>query len=373
MKRDMYDMNPFRQNGRSLWPLWLLALLLCAACTGQADDPTATDEGRTATLRLIVPQSEAATRTTTTPVDASYETKLEAEESAIYTLRIVIYSLRDGNNATTINRLYTASELANAEKDEEGNSILTITDVPVGQAQICAIANEGSIGQDYSDILTMQQQAVDVNGISKVLITDDGNQYFPKRGTQLLAITESAQKGLPMSWMAKDHEIISGGNSLSVELVRCVSKIRMEIQNNFSEKITVSKVSFGAFFGNSFYLFSETNLDVPAGQTYVGREFEKDVSYEIQPNGKEVLILYFYPSFAWTDDRVASPYTIGFNTKGGEYPQMAFLDRTGTSYNSIPRNTQVNISVTLSGEAHVSVSFAVVPWVGTNITVPDFE
>lgn len=359
-------MKPFRQNGRSLWPLWLLALLLCAACTGQADDPTATDEGRTATLRLIVPQPEAATRTTTTPDDATYETELEAEENAIYTLRIVIYSLRDGNNATTINRLYTASEL------KKNNNVLTITDVPVGTAQICAIANEGSIGQDYSDILTMQQQAVDVNGTSKVVITDAENKYFPKRGTQLLAITESAQKGLPMSWMAKDHEIISGANSLSVELVRCVSKIRMEIQNNFSEKITVSKVSFGEFFGNSFYLFSETNLDVPAGQTYVGREFEEGVSYDIQPNEKEVLILYFYPSFAWTSGSVASPYTIGFETEGGTYPQMAFLDPTGTSYNSIPRNTQVNISVTLSGETHVSVDFEVVGWKKTDITVPDF-
>lgn len=368
MKRDMYNMNPFRQNGRSLWPLWLLALLLCAACTGQADDPTATDEGRTATLRLIVPQPEAATRTD--PGDETYEKELATEESAIYTLRIVIYSLRNGNNATTINRLYTASEL------KKNNNVLTITGVPVGVAQICAIANEGSIGQDYSDILTMQQQAVNVEGISKVLITDDGNKYFPKRGTQLLAITESAQKGLPMSWMAKDYNIkteAEGENSLSVELVRCVSKIRMEIQNNFSEKITVSKVSFGAFFGNSFYLFSETDLDVPAGQTYVGREFEEGVSYDIQPNGKEVLILYFYPSFAWTSGSVASPYTIGFVTEGGTYPQMAFLDPTGTSYNSIPRNTQVNISVTLSGETHVSVDFAVVGWEKTDITVPDFE
>lgn len=362
-------MNPFRQNGRSLWPLWLLALLLCAACTGQADDPTATDEGRTATLRLIVPQPEAATRTT--PDDATYETELEAEESAIYTLRIVIYSLRDGNNATTINRLYTASEL------KKNNNVLTITGVPVGVAQICAIANEGSIGQDYSDILTMQQQAVNVEGISKVLITDDGNKYFPKRGTQLLAITESAQKGLPMSWMAKDYNIkteAEGENSLSVELVRCVSKIRMEIQNNFSEKITVNKVSFGAFFGKSFYLFRETDLDVPT-QEYTSREFgeEEGVSYEIQPNGKEVLILYFYPSFAWTSGSVASPYTIGFETQRETYPQMVFLGPTGTSYNSIPRNTQVNINVTLSGEAYVSVSFAVVPWVGTEITVPDFE
>lgn len=360
-------MNPFRQNGRSLWPLWLLALLLCAACTGQADDPTATDEGRTATLRLIVPQPEAATRTT--PVDASYETELAAEESAIHTLRIVIYSLRDGNNATTINRLYTASEL------KKNNNVLTITDVPVGVAQICAIANEGSIGQDYSDILTMQQQAVNVEGISKVRITDDGNKYFPKRGTQLLAITEPAQKGLPMSWMAKNYEIKSGTNNLSVELERCVAKIRMEIQNNFSEKITVSKVSFGKFFGNSFYLFREKNLDVPAGQNYVSREFggEEGVSYEIQPNEKEVLILYFYPSFAWTSGSVASPYTIGFETQRETYPQMVFLGPTGTSYNSIPRNTQVNINVTLSGEAYVSVSFAVVPWVGTEITVPDFE
>lgn len=361
MKRDMYDMNPFRQNGRSLWPLWLLALLLCAACTGQADDPTATDEGRTATLRLIVPQPEAATRTT--PVDASYETELAAEESAIHTLRIVIYSLRDGNNATTINRLYTASEL------KKNNNVLTITGVPVGVAQICAIANEGSIGQDYSDILTMQQQAVTVGQNSKVLIVDKENMYFPLRGTQLL----DDPKGLPMSWMEKNCNIQEGGKTLDVELERCVAKIRMEVHNNFSEDITVEEISFGEFFGNSFYLFRDTNLDVPDGQTYVSQTFTEDVAYTIAPGRSEVLILYFYPSFAWTTGVTASPYTVGYKTEKGQYPLMAFLHADGERYNSIPRNKQVNIDVTLSGDTNVQTSFDVVDWTDVTIIVPDFN
>lgn len=366
MKREVYRMKLFFRCARTLLPA-LLLLLLGAACTDPADELTA-DDGRTATLRLLVPRPDATTRVD--PTDPDYENSLEAEESAIHTLRIVVYSLRDGNNATTVNRLYTEAELEAATTDADGNAVLTIRGIPTGTAQICAIANEASIGRNYSNILDMQKEAVTVGENSKVLIVDKENRYFPLRGTQLL----DDPKGLPMSWMAKDHEIISGENSLSVELVRCVSKIRMEIQNNFSEKITVNKVSFGAFFGKSFYLFRETKLDVPT-QEYTSREFgeEEGVSYDIQPNEKEVLILYFYPSFAWISSSVASPYTIGFVTEGGTYPQMAFLDPTGTSYNSIPRNTQVNISVTLSGETHVSVDFEVVGWEKTNITVPDFE
>ena len=195
MKRKLHHIVTFFRRVRMLLPAWLL-LLTGVACTEQADDPTATD-GRTATLRLLVPLSDAATRV---DIGDDYEADLTAEESAIYTLRIVVYSLREGNNATTFNRLYTAAELAAATKDENGNAVLTISGVPTGTAQICAIANEASIGRDYANILTMQAEAVDVGGNSKVLIVDEGNKYFPKRGTQLLD-ESGGPKGLPMSWM----------------------------------------------------------------------------------------------------------------------------------------------------------------------------
>lgn len=357
-------MKLFFRCARTLLPA-LLLLLTGASCTEQADDPTAAD-GRTATLRLLVPRP-AATRVV--PADADYETRLLEEESAIHTLRVVVYALRDGNNATTINRLYTEAELEAATKDRNGNAVLTIEGVPTGTAQICAIANEASIGRNYSNILNMQKEAVTVGENSKVLIVDKENMYFPLRGTQLL----DDPKGLPMSWMKKNCNIQESGNTLDVELERCVAKIRMEVHNNFSENITVKEISFGSFFGNSFYLFRDTNLDVPDGQTYVSQTFTEDVAYTIAPGRSEVLILYFYPSFAWTTGVTASPYTVGYKTEKGQYPLMAFLHADGERYNSIPRNKQVNIDVTLSGDTNVQTSFDVVDWTDVTINVPDFN
>ena len=367
MKRELHHIVTFFRRVRMLLPAWLL-LLTGTACTEQADDPTATD-GRTATLRLLVPLPEAATRV---DIGDDYEADLTAEESAIYTLRVVVYSLRDGNNATTINRLYTETELEAATKDGNGNAVLTIEGVPTGTAQICAIANEASIGRDYSNILDMQKEAVTVGEYSKVLIVDEENAYFPKRGTQLLEEADTDPKGLPMSWMEKNCDIQESGKTLDVVLERCVAKIRMEVHNNFSENITVKEISFGSFFGNSFYLFREGALDVP-DQTYKEQVYDKSVDYPIAPNESEVLICYFYPSFAWTSGTVASPYTIGFKTQYGNYPKMAFLDSEGDEYNSIPRNKQININVTLSGATHVNIDFEVVEWTERTITVPDFE
>lgn len=364
MKREVYRMKLFFRCARTLLPA-LLLLLTGASCTEQADDPTAAD-GRTATLRLLVPRP-AATRVV--PADADYETRLLEEESAIHTLRVVVYALRDGNNATTINRLYTEAELEAAMKDGNGNAVLTIKGIPTGTAQICAIANEASIGRNYSNILDMQKEAVEVGSYSKVLIVDKENKYFPLRGTQLL----DDPKGLPMSWMEKNCNIQESGNTLDVELERCVAKIRMEVHNNFSEDIRVEKISFGKFFGNSFYLFRDTNLDVPDGQTYVSQTFTEDVAYTIAPGRSEVLILYFYPSFAWTSSTQGSPYTVGYKTALGDYPAMAFLGGSGSSFNSIPRNKQVNINVTLSGDTNVQTSFDVVEWTDVTINVPDFN
>ena len=348
MNRDMYDIRHVLR-----YSLLVMAVLLCQACTGT--DPQDITEERTTTIYLQLPQPDAGTR-----MSPSYETDLGKLEKKIYTLRVILLSQAGTNKSTTINRLFT-----NVKSGES----LAIENVPVGVAQLYVIANEASIGQDYSDIVNLQKQVVDVNSSRKVLITDTDNQYFPIRGSELLAAKE--KKGLPMSWMNKNLTV-SENMTIDVALERCVSKIRMQIQNDFSELIKVTEVSFGAFFGNSFSLFREEALDVP-DQTYKEQVYDKSVDYPIAPNESEVLICYFYPSFAWTSGTVASPYTIGFKTQYGNYPKMAFLDSEGDEYNSIPRNKQININVTLSGATHVNIDFNVVEWTERTITVPDFE
>ena len=349
MNRDMYDIKHVLR-----YSLLVMAVLLCQACTGT--DPQDITEERTTTIYLQLPQPDAGTRT----ISPGYEDELQLLESQIYTLRVILLSQAGTNKSTTINRLFT-----NVKSGEP----LTIENVPVGDAQLYVIANEASIGQDYSNIAYLQKQVVDVDGSRKVLITDTDNQYFPIRGSELLAAEE--KKGLPMSWMNKNLTV-SENKTIDVALERCVSKIRMQIQNDFSKSIQIKKVSFGAFFGNSFYLFREEALDVP-DQTYKEQVYDTFVDYPIAPNESEVLICYFYPSFAWTSDVVAPPYTLGFKTEYGEYPQMAFLDSEGDEYNSIPRNKQININVTLSGATHVNIDFEVVEWTERTITVPDFE
>lgn len=348
MNRDMYDIKHVLR-----YSLLVMAVLLCQACTGT--DPQDITEERTTTIYLQLPQPDAGTR-----MSPSYETDLGKLEKKIYTLRVILLSQAGTNKSTTINRLFT-----NVKSGES----LAIENVPVGVAQLYVIANEASIGQDYSNIANLQKQVVDVNGSRKVLITDTDNRYFPIRGSELRAAEE--KKGLPMSWMNKNLTV-SENMTINVALERCVSKVRMQIQNDFSESIQIKEVSFGKFFGNSFYLFREETLDVP-DQTYKEQVYDKSVDYPIAPNESEVLICYFYPSFAWTSGTVASPYTIGFKTENGEYPKMAFLDSEGDEYNSIPRNKQININVTLSGAAHVNIDFNVVQWTNEEITVPDFE
>lgn len=347
MNRDMYDMKHVLR-----YSLLVMAVLLCQACTGT--DPQDITEERTTTIYLQLPQPDAGTR-----MSPSYETDLRELEKKIYTLRVILLSQAGTNKSTTINRLFT---------NVNSGGSLAIKNVPVGDAQLYVIANEASIGQDYSDIVNLQKQVVDVNNSRKVLITDTDNQYFPIRGSELLA----AEKGLPMSWMNKNLKV-SENMKIDVDLERCVSKVRMQIQNDFSEPIQIKTVSFGAFFGNSFYLFREEALDVPNKTTYNEQVYDKSGDYPIAPNESEVLICYFYPSFAWTRDTEASPYTIGFETQNGFYPKMAFLDSKGDEYNSIPRNKQININVTLSGATRVNIDFEVVEWTERTITVPDFE
>ena len=347
MNRDMYDIKHVLR-----YSLLVMAVLLCQACTGT--DPQDITEERTTTIYLQLPQPDAGTRS----ISSDYEDKLQLLESQIYTLRVILLSQAGTNKSTTINRLFT-----NVKSGES----LAIENVPKGDAQLYVIANEASIGQDYSNIANLQKQVVDVNSSRKVLITDTDNQYFPIRGSERLA----AEKGLPMSWMNKNLTV-SKDMTIEVALERCVSKVCMQIQNDFSKSIQIKEVSFGKFFGNSFYLFREGALDVP-DQTYKEQVYDKSVDYPIAPNESEVLICYFYPSFAWTSGTVASPYTIGFKTQYGNYPKMAFLDSEGDEYNSIPRNKQININVTLSGATHVNIDFEVVEWTERTITVPDFE
>lgn len=319
-----------------------------AGCTREADEPVA--DGRTATIRLDIPMLEATTRITT---------PTKEQESQINLLRIIILS----QGATSINQTFTANDLT-------GGSI-TIDNVPVGPVQMYVIANEASLDKDYSELATLQKDVISVGETRKVLIKDESRTHFPKRGS------EFPETGLPMEWMNKNLTIeppTGTPQTIEVQLVRAVAKLNIMMNNALSEPITITGMSFGKFFGNSLYLFHESNLDVPEdndGTMYDSKAYS-DLDITIQGNQSEQLVLYIYPSFAWKSGTL-SPYTIGFSTAAGKtYPEQTFVNDYG-ALNSIARNTQVNISATLRTDAHIQINYKVVPWENNTVDVPSFN
>lgn len=334
--------------------LLALTVLLCPACTDTLPAPVGPNDGQTATVCLHIPQLEAATRVVGTDW-----------ENAIYTLRVVILS----TGAQSINRCFTSDKLKNT-------STLSIDNVPVGLVQIYVIANEKSIGRDYTDLSALQADVEQTT--EKLLITDPDRTCFPKRGSVFEKESQgNSPLGLPMGWMDKSLVINEGSNTIQVKLERQVAKLNIKMTNALSVPITVTSISFGAFHSDRFYFFRETDLDVPQDAVYAERVFHEvgsdDTGITIAGERTETMVCYVYPSFAWKSATEVSPYTIGFTTEKAAYTPQNFMGVDYEALNSITRNTQVNIAATLSHAPNLILNFSVEPWTEYESDVPSFD
>lgn len=332
-----------------------IAFLLCAC---SREDVNQSSEGLTTTISLNIPMLSSSSRAT---IEGS------AEENAIHNLRVII--LKQG--AESINQIF---------ENVSSGSTLEIENVPVGQVEMYVIANEASLGKDYSNLSTLQQDVINVGDSRKVLIKDESRNFFPKRGSEFKTENSNPEttKGLPMSWMNKDLTInppqYDADNNIvpqniNVALQRCVAKLKIIMQSTLSENIVINEMNFGAFFGDRLYLFQEQSLDVPDDALYAAKGYT-GLDITIPANDEEILECYIYPSFAWKSG--ISPYTIGFKTESATYEPQAFVT-TGGAINSIARNTQINITAKLSKPANVNISFEVVPWIEETVDVPSFN
>lgn len=323
-----------------------IAFLLCAC---SREDVNQSSDGLTTTISLSIPMLSSSSRAT-------------IEENAIHNLRVII--LKQG--AESINQTF---------ENVSSGSTLEIENVPVGQVEMYVIANEASLGKDYSDVISLKDDVVTVNNSRKVLIIDENRTHFPKRGSEFPAT------GLPMSWMNKtltinppqyDAEKNIVPQNINVALQRCVAKLKIIMQSTLSEGIVIKEMNFGAFFGDRLYLFQEQSLDVPDEAKYAAKGYT-GLDITIPANGEKILECYIYPSFAWKRASEQSPYTIGFKTETGiEYLPQQFVNDYG-ALNSIARNKQVNITAKLSKHANIDIEFNVVDWKPVTVDVPSFN
>lgn len=344
-----------------------LLTLATASCEGDSALQQPLAEGTASlTLRIEVP---AATRVGNF-TDEEYATL----ENRINTLRVLIVS---ESGSVLKNETFTADELAATS----GSYTHTVSNLPVGTVNLYLVANEASIGKDYNDTDKFTGDMVDAPSpsdpgttIKKVLITDEEREHFPKRYSQLTSQTDA----LPMSAHTSGITINPGENEASLSLIRSVAKLKIEMVNELTRTITVNEMSFGAFMADRFYLFQEEKLDVPSDAGYAGIKYgnqddaSQHLGIEIEGGATRVLVLYIYPSYAWTSGTGSSPYTIGFRTPNATYDALPFTN-TSNPFNSIARNTQVTIRALLHTDSNFTLNFEVESWATETIEVPSFD
>ena len=117
-------------------------------------------------------------------------------------------------------------------------------------------------GKDYD---TEEFELVDVPGRTskKALLEDPDRTYFPKRFSEV-NIDKGAAHELDCTRLRGKSGSPTGtpGEPLEAQLVRCVAKLNISMNNDLIPEINIKAVNFGTFFGDRLYLFGEQSLDV---------------------------------------------------------------------------------------------------------------
>ena len=238
----------------------------------------------------------------------------------------------------------------------------TISDLPLGQMSFYAIANEESIGMTYDDktILDNLIDGPENAGRRKLLFKDENRQYFPCTGRHIV------DNGLPMSGYTTVN--ITGDQNIEIELFRSVVKLALVVENTTTSEVNFESVSFGEFFADRYYMFRETELDVPGDTKYIGKTYDQPSIETIPAGGRtDTLSLYFYPTQPSFSGE--GPFTIGIETTENDYGQVLFAP--GETY--FIRNTQINLLAQITTTVGIKLSFTVQPWDDYTVDVPSFN
>lgn len=335
----------------------LLCIAVFVACQQEESLPGGNDKMVTLTLNIGTQTTGVSTRADD-PNVRPYE--------GIRTLRALVIS--DAAAPEDRKILYNLKHVIEGNTSPESATLstsLTLENIPVGKASIYLIANEESIGTEYTnDKLTSQEYIND----SKLLLLDEDWTHFPKR------YEEIAEHGLPMSGKAEGIEITSDMQAISIKLERTVVKLHLTIENATSDNLTLRWVKFGSFISDRVFLFRQSQLDIPESTIYTDLRYPKD---EIETLDVVLAVgaatdwqpVYIYPNFAYKNPTGPNPYTLSLATRYKEYSPSLI----GSDINSMVRNTQFNILARITASATINILYSFVPWEENEVNVPSFN
>lgn len=333
-------------------------MLLCAgcalgawfcACEGQADIPVADGKTTTVTLRIGTNSSEGVTTRAENSNVQPYE--------GLRTLRVIV------TDVSKTNILYNNHFILDESEDPKEAKLtakVELEAIPVGPANIYLIANEESLGVEYTNE-TLQSNSQN----NKLEVKDESWTYFPATYEGI------KENGLPMSQSANVE--IKENTPISISLDRAVVKIHLTVVNATAGDLILNWVKFGPFISDRFYMFREQELDIPADTKY------KELRYPENGNFENIVLkkdeatnwnsIYIYPNRAYSDPQKDNPYTLALGTNAKDYPASLF----GINENVLIRNHQLNITARITASATISVDYEYVPWVKTPVDVPPFN
>ena len=335
----------------------LLCIAVFVACQQEESLPGGNDKMVTLTLNIGTQTTGVSTR-----ADANvlpYE--------GIRTLRALVISdaAAPEDRKILYNEKHVIIEENTSPTSATLSASLTLENIPVGKASIYLIANEESIGIEYTNDILMTPAYIND---SKLLLLDEGWTHFPKR------YEEIAEHGLPMSGKAEGIEITSDMQAISIKLERTVVKLHLTIENATSKELTLEWVKFGSFISDRVFLFRQSQLDIPESTIYTDLRYPKDEAETLDvalaaSAETDWQPVYIYPNFAYKNPTGPNPYTLSLATRYKEYSPSLI----GSDINSMVRNTQFNILARITASATINILYSFVPWEENEVNVPSFN
>ena len=336
----------------------LFCLSVVVACQQEEEMTVTAPETVTLTLNIGTQSSGSASTRADDPNVLPYE--------GIRTLRVLVIS--DATDPKDRKILYNQKhdiDRSTSPTSATLSASLTLPDIPAGMASIYLIANEESIGIEYTDNVLTEDTYKDDN---KLLLLDEGWNHFPK------TYSEIATYGLPMSGRYEHIDINANNTIFSIALERAVVKLHLTVENATSANLTLQWVKFGNFISDRVYLFRQQNLDIPSTTLYKELRYPTDENKTLDVTLAEKAQtqwspVYIYPNFAYKDPTGANPYTLSLATNKKDYSPSLL----STNINSMVRNTQFNILARITASATIQIDYSFVPWDEKDVEVPPFD
>ena len=290
--------------------------------------------------------------------------------------------------------------------------------LPRTKVRFLAIANEKSMGRSFDTASLMADFSSEyaTDGLKNIFnrAWDDATPAFPQTAAAFTTFSDAehtnsiktiAKYGLPMTGIKGGYDILTGEGSgvgegehhdynselyvdtekeneapidltnvtsidIEIPLVRCVSKIVVNVTNAMAQDLIIQSVNFGRFFTDKVYYYAHSPLHLP-GETDAKTQifnFENEMTIEAGKEKQTVFVGYIFPVSLPREETTNPPYRYSIALRSNvdaTSTYTVFLKKDpNTATTDIGRNKMlvVNCAVNVHSLTVTNLKLEVEPW-----------